>query len=102
MTIEKRSNCIIEFTDDNYSIKTKRCIRTNFINFGDLTKYFRVRRLDLSKEFKKKCGYMYLAEYNYVCMEHLKLIKIPNEKAESFMKYLDEEVIPYLDTLSRC
>lgn len=99
MNIQHKNNCIIEFADENYLIHTKRCATTNFINFGDLVKYFKVPRLELAKQFKTKCGYGNLLNYNYICIEHLNLIEILNEDAVAFIKVLDEEVTPYLDEL---
>lgn len=100
MNILTKNNCEIDFTDENYIIKTKRCARTNFINFGDLVKYFKVPRLTLAREFKKKCGYGTLLNSNYICIEHIDLIDIPNnEDALAFVKALKEVVTPYLDEL---
>ncbi len=100
MKIQHKINCIIEFADEKYLIHTKRCAKTNFINFGDLVKYFKVPRLTLGKEFKKKCGYGTLLNSNFICIDHLDLIDIPNnEDAAAFIKVLKEVVSPYLDEL---
>lgn len=100
MKIQHKNNCIIEFADENYLIHTKRCATTNFINFGDLVKYFKVPRLTLAREFKKKCGYGNLLNYNFICIEHLDLIDIPdNDSAREFMHILKIEISPYLDSL---
>lgn len=97
MTVQHKQNCIIEFKDEKYTIKTKRCGRDNFINIGDLAKYFNVPRIELARELQKKCGYGILLEHNYICMEHLNLIKIPdNDDARAFINVLKTKVIPYL------
>lgn len=100
MKIQHKNNCIIEFADENYLIHTKRCATTNFINFGDLVKYLKVPRLTLGREFKKKCGYGNLLDYNYVCIEHLDLINIPdNDSARELIHVLKTEISPCMNQL---
>lgn len=97
MTVKKLNNCVIQFQDEKYIIKTKRCKRDNFINMGDLAKYFNVPRLELARELQKKCGYGNLLERNYICIEHLNLIEIPdNDDARAFINVLKTKVMPYL------
>lgn len=90
---------LVEFSNEKYTITTKKCGSSNLISMGSLVEGFKVKRLDLAHELQKKCGYGTLLDTNYVCIEHLKLIDLPNDDAVAFMDILDNQVYPYLKAM---
>lgn len=88
------SNEVIEFTVDNYVIKAKRAVGTNFINVGDLAKYLGLTVKELADILYNKAGYSHVKAYNYVCMDVFKLFDDP--KYDDFIWIVIDKIIPYL------
>lgn len=86
---------VIEFTINNYVIKAKRAVGTNFINVGDLAKYLGLSIKELSEILYDKAGYSKVKAHNYVCMDVFKYFDDP--KYDDFIWTVIDKIIPYLE-----
>ena len=99
--IETRNlpNEVIEFTINNYVIKAKRAVKTNFINVGDLAKYLGLTVKELSEILYDKAGYSHVKAHNYVTTTVLKFFDDP--KYDDFIWIIIDKIIPYLEDLEK-
>jgi hypothetical protein len=86
---------VLEFKIDEYTIKAKRAVGTNFINVGDLAKYLGLTIKELSEILYDEAGYSHVKAYNYVATSVLKCFD--DKKYDDFIWTIINNIIPYLE-----